>query len=121
MAKESRTSRRIPILNVFPITEETRKVILEDDRISSFILNESFSAIREAYLNKKSVATIFSLNGKSTFYGIDRKDWTNALNKCIEFNIKNDNFELCAEIDSFLKNLDKKKNVKVPRSNKTNC
>ena len=121
MTKESRNSRRIPILNVFPITEETRKVILEDDRISSFILNESYSAIKEAYLNKKNVATIFSLNGKSTFYGIDRKDWTKALSKCIEFNVKGDNFELCAEIDSLIKKLEKKRNDKVSRSNKANC
>lgn len=121
MAKESRTSRRIPILNVFPISEETREVILEDERISSFILNESYSAIKEAFLNKKTVATIFSLNGKSTFYGIDKKDWTKALNKCIEFNARKDNFELCAEINSFIKNLDKKKNDKVSRSNKANC
>ncbi len=121
MAKESRTSRRIPILNVFPISEETREIILEDERISGFIYTETFSAIKEAYLNKKSVATLFSLNGKSTFYGIDKKDWNKALAKCIEFYVSKDKFETCAEIDGFIKKLDKKKNVKVPRSNKADC
>lgn len=121
MAKESRTSRRVPILNVYPISEETREIILEDERISNFLYVETYSAIKEAHLNKKSVATIFSLNGKSTFYGIEKKDWTKALTKCLEHYSKKEEYETCNEIVSFRLMLNKKKNDKVSRSNKANC
>lgn len=121
MAKESRTSRRIPILNVYPISEETRETILGDERISNFLFVEAYSAIKEAHMNKKSVATIFSLNGKNTFYGIEKKDWLKALSKCLEYYSKKEEYEICNEIVSFKHMLNSKKNDKVTRSNKANC
>ena len=119
MAKQTRISRKIPILNVFPINENTRKTILEDDKVREFVIAEAFRSIKDAYASKKKVATLFSLNGKEVFYGIDKKDWTQALNSCIDFHIKADDFEICMEISTLLDKLNTRKvNDKVTRSNK---
>lgn len=119
MAKETRRSRKIPILNVFPINENTRQTILEDDKVKHFVVAEAFRSIQDAYTTKKKVATLFSLNGKEVFYGIEKKDWTQALNSCIDYHIKADNFEMCMEISALLDKLNiKKVNDKVARSNK---
>lgn len=119
MAKQTRVSRKIPILNVFPINENTRKTILEDEKVKQFVIAETFRSIKDAYASKKKVATLFSLNGKEIFYGIDKKDWAQALSSCIDFHIKADDFEICMEISTLLDKLKTKKvNDKVSRSNK---
>ena len=64
-------------------------------------------AIREAYENNKTFATIFEINGLGFYLDISKQYWIPALEQCINFMLEEERFEECIPIKKLIDEIKK--------------
>lgn len=73
-------------------------------------------SIEEALKTNKQYARVFEINNSGYFVDIHKKNWIQALEKCISFYIETDDYEQCAKLKSLISEVQSKRtSVKVKK------
>ena len=70
-------------------------------------------AIEDAHKNKKIFASIFEINSSGLFVELHKKDWEQALETCIMWEIEHQNFEECNRIKKLIETIKEKRSIKL--------
>ena len=106
--------RQIPKAFFEPLEDIRASDLLDSNSLLDMIKKETFLAIEEAFLNKKTFATLFEINGLGLFIDIPKPYWISALEQCINFKLEEEKFEECIPIKKLIDEI--KKPVKtVPK------
>jgi hypothetical protein len=104
--KQKKEVRKILNISIEPLESTPVDRILEAPDLARIVYQEAHLAIQDAIKSRKKTATLVEVNGSSHFIEIERKDWPNALDQCIQyFSIKED-FELCIQLQEMKSRLE---------------
>jgi hypothetical protein len=96
MDKKTNKRKQIPSLHVFPLNEDTSEHIINSDEIKNYIYKNTYECLVDASLRRKKYAQIFRLNNTEFYLEIPENQWNQAINSCICYFEKEQEFEKCA-------------------------
>ena len=99
--------RLIPKALFEPLEHIQSSDLLDNESLLEMIKKETPIAIKEAFQNKKTFATLFEINGMGLFLDIPRNHWVPALEQCIKFKLEEENFEECVKIRDLIEEIKK--------------
>ena len=102
MAKKS--TRKIPTIVLSTIGEGTPDVdtLCNNEIFSKTVYIEAVESIKDAIKNKSKTAILFEL-GKSEYYvELDKSEWKQALQSCLDRYIEKELYEACTEIKTLI-------------------
>jgi|TARA_R110002012_G_scaffold111368_1_gene256308 hypothetical protein len=105
--------RKLLNLKVIGHSPKLLKEFINDNK--SNIFKETFSGIKHAIRQNKSIAEICSVNTDIAVATIAKKDWENALSSSLGYFESNDEYEMCGDINYTLKML---RNVRSTKQSK---
>jgi len=105
--------RQLLNLKVIGHSPKLLKEFINDNK--SNIFKETFSGIKHAIRQNKSIAEICSVNTDIAVATIAKKDWENALSSSLGYFESNDEYEMCGDINYTLKML---RNVRSTKQSK---
>ena len=105
--------RKLLNLKVIGHSPKLLKEFINDNK--SNIFKETFSGIKHAIRQNKSIAEICSVNTDIAIATIAKKDWENALSSSLGYFESNDEYEMCGDINYTLKML---RNVRSTKQSK---
>ena len=105
--------RKLLNLKVLGHSPKLLKEFINDNK--SNIFKETFSGIKHAIRQNKSIAEICSVNTDIAIATIAKKDWENALSSSLGYFESNDEYEMCGDINYTLKML---RNVRSTKQSK---
>ena len=106
--------RTIPKAMFQPLDGLTATDILDNQGFTSLVKAETYPAIKEAFANKKTFATLFQINMTGNYIDIPKQYWVSALEECIKFNLAEEKFEDCVEIKNLIDEI-KKPTKRIPK------
>ena len=105
--------RKLLNLKVIGHSPKLLKEFINDNK--SNIFKETFSGIKHAIRQNKSIAEICSVNTDIAVATIAKKDWENALSSSLGYFESIDQYEMCGDINYTLKML---RNVRSTKQSK---
>jgi len=66
------------------------------------VYKETIDGITEAITNKTKSATLFELNKSENFVEIEKPQWKQALESCIDFYLQTEDYETCSKIKGII-------------------
>lgn len=96
--KPKKEIRKIFNLHVQPLESTPTDRILQSQELVHAVYEQACIAIQDAMKSRKKTATLFEVNQSSDFIEIERKDWCNALQQCIEYYSRKEDFEQCIKL-----------------------
>jgi len=99
--------RTIPKALFEPLEQIQASDLLENDSLLAMIKKETPLAIKEAFQNKKTFATLFEINGLGLFVDIPKNYFKSALEQCIKWNLELEQYEECKRIADLIEQIDK--------------
>lgn len=94
--------RKIPRAIFEPLEDIKSTDLMENQSLLNLIKKETPLAIREAFENKKTFATLFEINGLGVYLDIPKQYWVAALEQCINFMLEEEKFEECIPIKKLI-------------------
>jgi hypothetical protein len=104
MAKAKKITRKVPSMVVSVIGDGRANIdsLCSNKIFSHAVYKETVEGIKDAIKNKKQTAILFEL-GKSEYYvEINKSDWKQALQSCIDKFIETEQYEKCSEIKALM-------------------
>lgn len=101
------SKREIPKAFFEPLEDIRTSDLLDNEALLSMIKKEVPIAIEEAFLNKKTFATLFEINGLGLYLDIPRNHWISALEQCIKFKLDEEKFEDCIKLRDLIEEIKK--------------
>ena len=92
--------------------------LLDNEALIALIKKETPEAIKEAFENKKTFATLFEINGLGLYLDIPKQYWIPALEQCIAFNLEEEKFEDCIPIKNLIDKIRKPSSTIAKKSTK---
>ena len=105
--------RKLLNLKVVGHSPKLLREFINDNKYNIF--RETFSGIKHAIRQNKSIAEICSVNTDISVATIAKKDWENALSSSLGYFESNDEYEMCGDINYTLKML---RNVRSTKQSK---
>lgn len=99
--------RLIPKALFEPLEHIQSSDLLDNEHLLEMIKTETPIAIKEAFQNKKTFATLFEINGLGLYLDIPRNHWIPALEQCIKFKLEEENFEDCVKLRDLIEEIKK--------------
>lgn len=99
--------RRIPKAIFEPLENVLCADLLDTESLVAMVKKETPIAIREAFENKKTFATLFEINGLGLYLDIPKQYWIPALEQCINFMLEEEKFEECVPIKKLIDEIKK--------------
>ena len=99
--------RLIPRALFEPLERIQSSDLLDNEPLLEMIKTETPIAIKEAFQNKKTFATLFEINGMGLYLDIPRNHWVPALEQCIKFKLEEENFEDCVKLRDLIEEIKK--------------
>jgi hypothetical protein len=96
------SKRIIPRAMFQPLDETTSAQLMDSGPFKELVRKETFTAIEEAFRNKKTFATLFEINTTGHYIDIPKQYWIEALEECIKYNLTDEKFEECLEIKNLI-------------------
>jgi hypothetical protein len=94
--------RKIPRAMFEPLEDIQASDLVTNEALLALIKKETPTAIQEAFLNKKTFATLFEVNGTGMYIDIPKQYWIPALEQCINFMLEDERFEDCIPIKKLI-------------------
>lgn len=94
--------RKIPRALFEPLENIKASDLVDNEALINLVKKETFVAIQEAFLNKKTFATLFEINGTGMYIDIPKQYWIPALEQCINFKLEDERFEECIPIKKLI-------------------
>jgi hypothetical protein len=101
------SKREIPKAFFEPLEDIRTSDLLDNEALLNMIKKETPIAIEEAFLNKKTFATLFEINGLGLYLDIPRNHWIAALEECIKFKLEEEKFEDCIKLRDLIEEIKK--------------
>ena len=79
------------------------KLLVNNKKFSSVVYSETVEAIKEALINKYKTDVLFKLAHTDYQVEISKPQWKIALNECINYYSKKEEYERCSEIVKLIK------------------
>ena len=100
MAKKS--TRQIPsmVVNVKGEGQTDIDALCENEVFVKAVFTETIAGIKEAINNKTKMATLFQLAKSDYFIELEKSQWKQALQTCIDKLIETEQYELCSRVKS---------------------
>ena len=76
--------------------------LLDTPQLVELVKKETPKAIRDAFDNRKTFATLFQINHSEFYIDIPKPYWTSALDECIKYLIEEQRFEECKDIKKLI-------------------
>ena len=76
--------------------------LLKVEQLVELVKKETPKAIKEAFENKKTFATLFQINHTEYFLDIPKSYWVDALEECIKYRIEEQRYEDCRDIKKII-------------------
>lgn len=92
--------------------------LIDNEALMVLIKKETPEAIKEAFDNKKTFATLFEINGLGLYLDIPKQYWIPALEQCIAFNLEEEKFEDCIPIKNLIDKIRKPSSTIAKKSTK---
>ena len=99
--------RKIPKAIFEPLEDITASDLIENEALLSLLKRETFPAIKEAFKNKKTFASIFEISGAGLYLDIPKQYWIPALEQCINFMLEDEKFEECIPVKDLIEEIKK--------------
>lgn len=98
MAKKS--SRLIPsmLINVEGKGRASAEVLCENKTFSDAVFIETVAGIKEAIKNKDKTAILFQIAKSDYYLELDKSQWSQALQTCLDRLIEDEKYEECGKI-----------------------
>ena len=98
MAKKS--TRQIPsmVVNVKGEGQADIEALCENEVFVTAVFTETIAGIKEAINNKTKMATLFQLAKSDYFIELEKSQWKQALQTCIDKLIETEQYEECSKI-----------------------
>ena len=98
MAKKS--SRQIPSMLVTVRGEGQADIdaLCENETFVKAVFTETIAGIRDAISNKNKTATLFQIAKSEYYLELDKSQWKQALQTCIDRLIEDEKYEECSKI-----------------------
>jgi hypothetical protein len=102
MAKKS--TRKVPsmVVTVNGGGEANIDSLCNNEVFSRTVFKETFLGIKDAIETKKKTAILFELEKSEYFIEIEKLDWKQALESCIDRFIETEQYEKCSEIKELI-------------------
>lgn len=94
--------RQIPKAIFEPWEDIAAEDLLETPQLVSLVKKEAPLAIREAFENKKTFATLFQVNHSEYYIDIPKPYWIDALEECIKYLIEEQKYEECRDLKKLI-------------------
>ena len=78
-------------------------LLVNNNNFSSVVYSETIEAIKDALINKSKTAILFKLAHTDYQVEINKPEWKKALNECINYYSKKENYEQCSYIVKLIK------------------
>ena len=101
MAKKTRT---IPTV-MFNINGEGKidiNALCSNESFTRAVYKETVAGIKDAIDNKRKIAILFELDKSDYFVEINKPQWKNALQSCIDKLIESESYEECSKIKELI-------------------
>lgn len=102
MAKKS--TRKIPsmVVTVNGGGEANIDSLCNNEVFSRAVYKETYLGIKDAIENKNKTAVLFELEKSDYFIEIEKPDWKQALQSCIDKFLETENYEECGKIKELM-------------------
>ena len=94
--------RRIPKAVFEPWENVVADDLLQTPQLVELVKKEAPEAIKDAFENKKTFATLFQVNHSEFYIDIPKPYWTAALEECIKYLIDEQRYEECKDIKKLI-------------------
>lgn len=104
MAKKKITTRKIPSM-VVTINGGDRADInslCSNKVFAGAVYKEAIASIKDAIETKSKTAILFELEKSDYYIELDKTDWKNALQACIDKLIETEDYELCTQVKDLM-------------------
>jgi hypothetical protein len=97
---------RVPPSVVIDKAEEGGEIDLDlliaNKTFYQLVYKEAIDSISDAITSRSKTATLFELNKSEHYIEIDKPQWKQALETCIEFYLKTEDYEICSKIKNII-------------------
>ena len=102
MAKKS--TRKVPsmVISVHGGGEANIDSLCNNEVFSKAVFKETYLGIKDAIDNKKKTAILFELEKSDYYIEIEKSDWKQALESCIDKFIETEQYEKCSEVKDLI-------------------
>lgn len=97
--------RRVPLMKVASGNKYTHEHLLESNSFITAVYSETINSIEDAINNNNKMAILFALGNSDAHVEIEKSEWKSALQSCLNYYIKSEQYELCAEIKRLIDKL----------------
>ena len=94
--------RQIPKAVFEPWESITADDLLQTPQLVELVKKEAYRAVKDAFENRKTFATLFQVNHSEYFIDIPKPYWVPALEECIKYLIEEQRFEECKDIKKLI-------------------
>jgi hypothetical protein len=102
MAKKS--NRQIPsmVITIKGEGQTDMDILCENKTFADAVFIETVIGIKEAINNKNNTATLFQLAKSEYYIELDKSQWKQALQTCIDKLIEEEKYEKCSELKTLM-------------------
>lgn len=102
MAKKS--TRKIPsmVININGGGQADIKALCNNNIFSNAVYKETIASIKDAIENKRKTAILFELDKSDYYVEINKSDWQQALQSCIDKLVETEDYEMCIQIQDLI-------------------
>jgi hypothetical protein len=105
MAKK--TTRTIPkmLVNIKGEGKADVEALSNNEVFSSAVFKEAFEGIKDAISTKSKTAVLFELGQSEYYIEIEKQDWEQALQSCIDKLVEDEKYEECIKIKDIIEKI----------------
>jgi hypothetical protein len=102
MAKKS--TRKIPsmVVTVNGKGKADIEALCNNEVFSKAVYKETIASIKDAINNKSKTAVLFELEKSEYYIEINKSEWKQALQSCIDKLIETEDYEMCIQIQDLI-------------------
>ena len=105
MAKKN--TRTIPkmIVNTMGEGKADIEALSNNEVFSTAVFKEAFEGIKDAIKTKSKTAVLFELGQSEYYIEIEKREWKQALQSCIDKLVENESYEDCIKIRDIIEKI----------------
>ena len=102
-----KTERTIPkmIVNINGEGKADIEALSNNEVFSTAVFKETFEGIKDAIKTKSKTAVLFELGRSEYYIEIEKRDWEQALQSCIDRFVEDEKYEECVRIKDVIEKI----------------
>ena len=101
---KKKSKKYIPLILNYNVKQHSDyQTLTNDPGVSSLVISRTEEALKEAIKLNKPFIKLFEVDGKDII--LERKDYRNSLNVCIQKRSDAEEYEVCSELQKLIKTI----------------